>query len=172
MSSPGVKKECWPVPDIVSPETRRRMMAGIKGKDTKPELFIRRALHARGLRFRLYNKKLPGKPDLSFPKYRAIVLVNGCFWHGHSCHLFKWPSTRKDFWRKKILRNMEKDREVLSALRQQGWRVAVIYECALKGKTRLDPETVIDETENWIRSDSAEYVIEGRKEKSEGDEKK
>ena len=67
---------------------------------------------------------------------------------------------------------MEKDREVLSALRQQGWRVAVIYECALKGKTRLDPETVIDETENWIRSDSAEYVIEGRKEKSEGDEKK
>lgn len=147
------------------------MMASIRGKNTKPELLIRRALHARGLRYRLHDSKLPGKPDISFPKYRAVVLVNGCFWHGHSCHLFKWPSTREEFWRKKILRNRQKDREVLRELRRRGWRVAVIYECALKGKSRLDPEKVIEDTENWIRSDSAEYVIEGRKEPGKGDGK-
>ena len=150
------------MPDIVSPKQRRRMMAGIRGKDTKPELFIRRALHARGLRYRLHDSKLPGKPDISIPRFRAVVLVNGCFWHGHSCHLFKWPSTRKEFWRKKILGNRRKDGEVFRELRRLGWRVAVIYECALKGKFRLDPGKVIDETENWIRSDSADYVIEGR----------
>ena len=163
--NPSKKEECWPVPDIVSPETRKRMMAGIRGKDTKPELFIRRALHARGFRYRLHDPGLPGKPDISFPRYRAVILVNGCFWHGHSCHLFKWPSTRSEFWRKKIIRNRQKDLEVLRTLRKQGWRVAVIYECALKGKSRLDPGRVIEDTENWIRSDSAEYVIEGQRKK-------
>lgn len=147
-------------------------MAGIRGKDTKPELFIRRALHARGFRYRLHDRKLPGKPDIALPKYRAVVLVNGCFWHGHSCHLFKWPSTRKEFWREKITRNRVKDEEVLLALRRKGWRVVVIYECALKGKSKLDPARVIDEAENWIRSDSAEYVIEGyREDNTEGGSK-
>ena len=149
--------------DIVSPEKRSRMMSGIRGKNTKPELFIRSALHARGLRFRLHDTKLPGKPDISFPKYQAVILVNGCFWHGHSCHLFKWPSTRKEFWQNKILRNRQKDREVRIELRRLGWRIAVIYECALKGKTRLDPDLLIEATHNWIRSESTEYVIEGNK---------
>ena len=116
-------------------------MAGIRAKDTKPELFIRKALHAKGFRYRLHDRRLPGKPDMSFPKYRAVILVNGCFWHGHDCHLFKWPSTRQEFWRRKITRNRQKDEETRQALKAGGWRV--VYdsrECALKGKTRLDPD--------------------------------
>ncbi len=154
------------MPDIVSPETRSRMMAGIRGKDTKPELFIRKALHARGFRYRLHDRRLPGKPDLSFPKYRAVILVNGCFWHGHDCHLFKWPSTRQEFWRSKITRNRQKDKETWQALRERGWRVAVIYECALKGRTRLDPDRVIDTTEKWLHSEQEALVVEGIDEKS------
>ena len=78
-------------------------MAAIRGSDTKPEMIIRRALHARGFRFRLHNKSLSGKPDLTLRKHRAVIFVNGCFWHGHGCNLFKWPRTREDFWRKKFL---------------------------------------------------------------------
>lgn len=160
------------MPDIVSPETRSRMMAGIRAKDTKPELFIRKALHAKGFRYRLHDRKLPGKPDISFPKYKAIILVNGCFWHGHDCHLFKWPSTRQEFWRRKITRNRQKDEETPQALKEKGWRVAVIYECALKGRTRLDPDKIISTTEKWLRSGHGDHVVEGmREENSRGGEK-
>ena len=141
-------------------------MAGIRGKNTKPELFIRKALHARGFRYRLHDRRLPGKPDMSFPKYRAVILVNGCFWHGHDCHLFKWPSTRQEFWRRKIIRNRKKDEETQQALEKQGWRVGVIHECALKGKTRLDPERLIDTTEEWLRSGQESLGIEGLQERN------
>ena len=87
--------------DVVDKATRSRMMAGIRGKDTKPELVLRRALHHLGLRYRLHVSGLPGRPDMALPKYRAAIEVQGCFWHRHKCHLFKWPLTRKDFWRKK-----------------------------------------------------------------------
>ncbi len=147
-------------------------MAGIRGKDTKPELFIRKALHARGFRYRLHDHKLPGKPDLSFPKYRAVILVNGCFWHGHDCHLFKWPSTRQEFWRKKITLNRKKDEETRQALERQGWRVGVIHECALKGKTRLDPNRVIDTTEKWLRSGQESLGIEGMRKRNNKDKQK
>ncbi len=90
------------MPDVVSRAKRGEMMSGIRGKNTKPELVIRSALHRAGYRFRLHTRSLPGKPDLVLPKYRAAIFVNGCFWHGHDCHLFKWPGTRKDFWRAKI----------------------------------------------------------------------
>ena len=159
------------MPDIVSPETRSRMMAGIRGKDTKPELSVRKALHARGYRYRLHNSSLPGKPDMSFPKYRAVILVNGCFWHGHNCHLFKWPSTRQEFWRKKITTNKQRDEETWQALREQGWRVGVIHECALKGKTRLDPDKVISAIEKWLPSGSGNLAIEGRRHVSVKDRK-
>ena len=148
------------------------MMAGIRGKDTKPELFIRKALHARGFRYRLHDSKLPGKPDMSFPKYRAVILVNGCFWHGHDCHLFKWPSTRQEFWHRKITRNREKDKETRQTLKKQGWRVGVIYECALKGKTRLDPDRVIAATEKWLRSGQESLGIEGTREGNKKDGQK
>ena len=104
--------------DVVDRETRSRMMAGIRGKDTKPELTIRKAIHARGFRYRIHDRRLPGKPDMVFPRYRAVILVNGCFWHGHNCHLFKWPSTRVDFWKTKIERNREKDGETMQAFMQ------------------------------------------------------
>ena len=91
--------------DVVDRKTRSRMMSGIRGKNTRPELLIRKGLHARGFRFRLHDKRLPGKPDLVLPKYSAVIFVHGCFWHGHDCHLFKWPQSRREFWRKKITRN-------------------------------------------------------------------
>ena len=147
--------------DIVDPKTRSRMMSGIRGKDTRPELLIRRALHSKGFRFRLHQNHLPGKPDLVFPKWNAVVFINGCFWHLHDCHLFRWPSTRKDFWRQKIECNKRKDEENLHALEDADWRILIIWECALKGKTRLDFAEVISLAENWLRSTEKRMIIRG-----------
>ncbi len=151
--------------DIVSPDTRSRMMAGIKGKNTRPELTIRKALHSLGFRYRLHDSRLPGKPDLIFPKYRAVILVHGCFWHGHDCHLFKWPSSRKEFWRKKITRNQEKDSETLSGLQNDGWRILTLWECALKGRTRKPLEKVIENVSSWLESSSKSREIKGKKDR-------
>lgn len=107
-------------------------MAAIRGRNTKPEMRLRRVLHAAGLRYRLHGPGLPGKPDLVFPKYRAVILVHGCFWHGHDCALFKWPRTRQDFWRTKILGNRRRDRIVSKELRARGWRRLTIWECAFR----------------------------------------
>lgn len=137
------------------------MMSGIKGKNTKPELLIRKALHRRGFRYKLHDNTLPGKPDLVFPRYRAVIMVNGCFWHGHGCNLFKWPSTRPDFWREKIRGNVEKDSKNLDALRISGWRVLTIWECALKGRTRLPLDEVIDLASEWLGSGNADMEIMG-----------
>lgn len=132
------------MPDIVSPDVRSRMMAGIKGKDTKPELILRRGLHKLGFRFRLHDRRLPGKPDMVFPRYRAVIFAHGCFWHGHNCHLFKWPSTREEFWREKISRNKVVDALNLSRLQQSDWRIGIVWECSLKGKYRINSEEVIE----------------------------
>ncbi|MGO7035105.1 very short patch repair endonuclease [Rhizobium ruizarguesonis] len=147
--------------DIVTPEVRSRMMAGIRGKNTKPELTLRRGLHAAGFRFRLHDRTLPGKPDIVFPKYRAVLFAHGCFWHGHDCHLFKWPSSRPDFWRAKIHRNREVDALASAALHTAGWRQGVIWECALKGKARLPIETVLSECATWLQCDLPFFEIRG-----------
>ena len=136
------------------------MMSGIRGKNTKPELLIRKALHARGFRYRLHCD-LPGKPDICLPRHRAVIFVHGCFWHGHECHLFKWPATRPEFWRAKIGRNGEVDRAVESRLSDDRWRVAVIWECALKGRERLPLEDVISTCANWLRSDRMRLEVRG-----------
>jgi len=137
------------------------MMAGIRGKNTKPELAIRSALHRRGFRFRLYRKGLPGKPDLVFPKYRAVIFIHGCFWHGHDCHLFKWPKTHESFWQQKITSNMARDRRQLLSLLGVGWRVATIWECAFKGRTRLSIEAIAERCATWLESNEERMWLIG-----------
>lgn len=137
------------------------MMSGIRGKNTRPELLIRKGLHARGFRYRLHDRKLPGKPDLVFPGRKAVIFVNGCFWHGHDCHLFKWPASRPDFWQGKIEDNRRRDAEIRKRLQDVGWRSLVIWECAVKGKHRLDPETLLARTAAWIRGEEFENDIAG-----------
>lgn len=136
-------------------------MSGIRGRDTKPELLLRKGLHAMGFRYKLHDKSLPGKPDLVFPRYRAVIFVNGCFWHGHDCHLFKWPKSRKDFWREKIKSNIDRDRLVTSQLKEQGWRVLRVWECALKGRTRIGLDEVLEDSALWLLGQEQEKDIRG-----------
>lgn len=138
-------------------------MSGIRAENTQPELAIRKGLHARGFRFRLHANDVPGKPDLVLPRYRAAIFVHGCFWHGHDCHLFKMPSTRPEFWSAKIDRNRARDTIVRAQLDESGWRYLAIWECALKGRTRLDFDDVMDKTESFLRSSAATGEIEGHK---------
>lgn len=147
--------------DIVSTSVRSRMMAGIKGKSTRPELAIRSALHRRGFRFRLHRKDLPGKPDLVFAGRNAVIFVHGCFWHGHDCHLFRWPKSREDFWREKIGKNIERDRRQRQTLTEAGWRIGTVWECALKGKTRLPFDSVVDRCAMWLKSDTKVLEVSG-----------
>lgn len=119
--------------DVVDPEKRSRMMSGIKSRDTKPEIIVRKALFAAGFRFRLHRSGLPGKPDIVLPGRRIAVFVHGCFWHMHEgCKNAKFPSTRPEFWREKLGRNVERDRENVDALLELGWRVLVVWECATR----------------------------------------
>ncbi|MGW8201225.1 very short patch repair endonuclease [Sphingomonas bisphenolicum] len=136
-------------------------MAAIKSSHTKPEMQVRAALHAAGLRYTLHVKDLPGKPDLVFPRWRAVIFVNGCFWHHHDCHLFRWPSTREDFWRAKIGRNVENDDRAVGALLASGWRVATVWECALKGRTRLDFPESMQRLVAWVRSSEKTMTVRG-----------
>ena len=143
--------------DVHSVETRSRNMAAIRGKNTKPEILIRHALFARGYRYRLHCSDLPGKPDLVLPKYRAAIQIQGCFWHRHDCKYFKWPSTRPKFWRTKIEGNVARDQRALYQLKIENWRALIIWECALKSTTPIEFESLIDEIERWLSSDS-EYL--------------
>lgn len=126
--------------DVVDSATRSRMMSSIHGKNTKPELLVRKYLHNRGVRFRLHVKELLGKPDLVFPKYKAVVFVHGCFWHQHSgCKYATTPSSREDFWTNKLSENVARDSYQIAALHGLGWRVFVVWECELRGGVaRLD----------------------------------
>ena len=149
--------------DIVSPKVRSRMMAGIKSKNTKPELIIRKGLHRQGFRFRLHAKELVGKPDLVLSRYNAVIFVNGCFWHGHDSHLFRIPTTRSDFWKQKIFKNKENDRNAITSLSYDGWRIATVWECALKGKNKLDENDVINRLSRWLKSEENTVSILGNK---------
>jgi DNA mismatch endonuclease (patch repair protein) len=137
--------------DIVDRATRSRMMAGIRGRDTKPELEVRRALHKLGFRFRLHSTKLPGRPDLVFPKHQAVVFVHGCFWHGHDCRYFKAPSTRAAFWSTKIAGNRSRDERRARELHDSGWRVMVIWECAIRDRTSDERLAVMARLARWIK---------------------
>lgn len=133
--------------DVVSKQTRSRMMSGIRGKDTKPEMKVRRLLHAKGFRYRLHRKDLPGKPDIVLPKYKAAIFVNGCFWHGHGCSLFKWPASNAEFWKQKIEANKSRDTLAIAALEKSGWRCLTVWECV----SRRTPEEILaEELAVWI----------------------
>lgn len=137
------------------------MMAGIRAKDTKPEMVVRRGLHALGFRFVLHDRRLAGKPDMVLPRWRSAIFVHGCFWHGHNCPLFRWPGTRQDFWRQKIGRNQERDAEVEAELDRAGWRVLKIWECSLKGTGRIGIDRVVPLAADWLRSGERVGEIRG-----------
>ena len=131
------------------------MMAGIGGKDTKPELILRRALHARGLRYRLHDRKLSGTPDLIFRRFGAVCFVHGCFWHRHAgCPYATDPATRPDFWQAKFRANVERDRRARRDLLEAGWRVAIVWECALRGG---QAEGTSLRLEQWLRSAAQDF---------------
>mgnify|MGYP003795530233 FL=1 len=153
--------------DVVSAAVRSRMMAGIKGRNTRPELLITSLLHKRGFRFRLHDRALPGKPDLVFRKYKAVIFIQGCFWHGHKCHLFKWPATREKFWRTKIGINKKNDRKNHEQLMKRGWRVLDIWECALKGVGRRTTENIAMLVTGYLKSGARYQEIKGILEKPE-----
>ena len=118
--------------DTLSTAERSERMSRVRGKNTKPELTVRRLVFGLGYRYRLHRKDLPGKPDLVFPGRKAVILVHGCFWHLHDCGKYNIPKTKADFWQAKLSRNVERDAEVLNLLRQRGWRVLTLWECELK----------------------------------------
>lgn len=137
--------------DVVDAATRSRMMAGIKGKNTSPELVIRRHLHRRGFRFKLHPRTLPGKPDIILPRYKAAILVHGCFWHRHcGCRYATSPKTRPDFWEAKFASNIRRDADNEAKLRDAGWRIARVWECAV----RRDPEAVTHQLSVWLPTQS------------------
>lgn len=144
--------------DIVDSETRSRMMAGIRGKDTKPELALRRSLHALGFRYRLHAKGMPGKPDLVLPKFKAVIFVHGCFWHRHpGCRYASTPATRPEFWASKFGANVARDRAARSALLLAGWRVATIWECAMRSETGV--AAARDIVAGWLQSGGRELEV-------------
>ncbi len=125
--------------DVHSPETRSYNMSQIKGKDTKPEMQVRKFLFAQGFRYRIHDKRLPGKPDIVLPKYKTVIFVHGCFWHGHEgCKYFEVPKTRTEWWLAKINRNTELDKLNKEKLQQLGWKIITIFECDLKPKTIIE----------------------------------
>lgn len=137
--------------DIVTPEVRSRMMSSIRGRDTVPEKIVRSLLFRSGFRFRLHRRDLPGRPDIVLPKYRAVIFINGCFWHAHPrCAYATCPSSNRKFWQTKLADNQDRDRRNIGKLRRTGWRVLVVWECTVRGK--LDLFELEDQLRSWIRS--------------------
>jgi DNA mismatch endonuclease (patch repair protein) len=148
------------VTDIVGIETRSRMMSGIRGKNTKPEVLVRRALFAAGFRFRLHRRDLPGAPDVVLPGRRLAIFIHGCFWHMHEgCRLAKLPATRPDFWKTKLEENVERDRRNIEALLGQDWRVLVVWECATRNKAA--DSTLPETLSAWIKGTARLGEISG-----------
>ena len=133
------------------------MMASIRGKNTRPELLLRSAMFAAGFRYRLHARGLPGSPDLVFPKYRAVLFVHGCFWHRHdNCRYTTSPKSNEDFWRLKFEGNTSRDARNVTLLKEQGWRVGIVWECALKRSVNEAAQAVGE----WLRGNGSTLIIE------------
>lgn len=135
--------------DIKTKESRSYNMSRISGKDTKPEELVRKYLFSKGFRYRKNVRKLPGTPDLVLPKYRTVIFVNGCFWHGHEgCKYFVWPKSNAEFWRQKIETNISRDRRKEAQLRDMGWNVMIVWECELRPPKR---QVALERLESQLR---------------------
>ncbi|MCK5604079.1 DNA mismatch endonuclease Vsr [Candidatus Pacearchaeota archaeon] len=146
--------------DVHTKKQRSFNMSKVKGVDTKPELVIRKALFAKGFRYRLHVKDLPGKPDLVLPKYKAVIFINGCFWHYHDCSLFKMPETRKDWWKQKLVRNRERDFKNIEQLMENGWRVLIVWECSFRKTKKIDYNKIADiegKIIDWVKNDKKNF---------------
>ena len=142
--------------DIVDPATRSRMMAGIRNRDTAPERAVRRELYSLGIRYRLHNGKLPGRPDIVISRLRTVIFVHGCFWHGHNgCKFYTVPKTNTDFWTAKIARNQERDQVVWRQLESKGWNVIIVWECELKNDSFLD---TLSSVESQLQANLTRYL--------------
>jgi len=141
--------------DVVDAATRSRMMSGIRGMDTRPEIFLRKALHGAGFRYRLHAAKLPGRPDIVLASRRAAIFMHGCFWHRHEgCHWCTTPASNVEFWRSKFERNVERDQTVVETLHSMEWRTAIIWECGLR---EPHAATTLEDIVTWLRSDDVAY---------------
>lgn len=132
--------------------TRSKMMAAVASKHTKPEIIVRSLLFRAGFRYRLHKRNLPGRPDMVLPKYNAVIFVHGCFWHFHGCNSSRMPSSNKDYWHPKIKRNLERDQQHIEQLLNDGWRVLTIWECAIRGKQKLEPSALLARVIQWLNS--------------------
>ena len=144
--------------DVVDASTRSRMMSGIRGQNTKPEILVRSLLHRQGFRFRLHVSNLPSKPDIVLPRYRVVIFVHGCFWHGHDCNLFKWPKSNAEFWRTKLESNRVRDKRDIALLLQLGWRVLIIWECAIQSQHHTQVEAMLKKVDTWIRGKEQTFL--------------
>lgn len=140
--------------DVFDTATRSRVMSRIRGKNTSPEMFIRKGLFKKGFRFRLHSKQIQGKPDIVLKKYGAIIFVHGCFWHGHGCRYFKWPKTNTSFWEAKIKTNIKNDAINREALLSSGWRVCIVWECRVRAMKKTDG-SLISEIADWITGENS-----------------
>ena len=147
--------------DTVSHEVRSRMMSGIRTRNTKPEVLFRKGLHRRGYRYRLHPSYVPGKPDFVLPRHRVAAFVHGCFWHQHDCALFKMPSTRREFWRTKLDRNRERDKEVAERVALAEWRLLTVWECAIRGRYQIGLDRALEQVEQWLPTTEQAIEIRG-----------
>lgn len=144
--------------DIVDKATRSRMMSNIKGKNTKLEVLLRKEIFSRGYRYRIHDKRLPGKPDMVLPRFKAVIFVNGCFWHGHDCGLFREPKSNAVFWHNKIIYNRENDYKARKCLTESGWRSLTVWECSVRIRQHSISE-LADMVVEWLYSGSNEGEI-------------
>lgn len=145
--------------DVMTPEERSRCMAAVKGKDTKPEIIVRKYLFSRGLRYRLHSKKLTGSPDIVLKKYKTVIFIDGCFWHGHEgCRYFKMPKSNEFFWQQKIRRNKARDVANEYVLKTEGWRVIRIWECEIRKVAGREER--LEELYNQIVAPNKQYGLE------------
>ena len=146
--------------DKISKEKRSYVMSKVKSKNTVPELVLRKKLHHLGLRYKLHDAKLPGKPDLVFPKYKAVIFVHGCFWHGHNCGRTGIPKNNRDYWIEKIERNKRNDNEHIKVLKKANWRTMTVWECVIEGKRKMAIDDLAALIRAWLLSTEVSGVIE------------